>query len=128
MRTRIRASRSQARELAMDRSKSLGRRRQRRSHPKVRSTIQRRNLSTPLRQRRFRFTKPTVVCGHGRRVDPDLFGERLWLWRPVDESLRVLAPGEAKGPFAFLQGSVGATVVGIMGVSIAIPACRCSVL
>ena len=33
---------------------------------------------------------------------------------PVDESLRVLAPGEAKGLFAFLQDSVGSTVVDVM--------------
>ena len=32
----------------------------------------------------------------------------------MDESLRVLAPGEAKGLFAFLQDSVGSTVVDVM--------------
>ncbi len=47
MRTRLRASRSQARALAMDRSKSLERRRQRRSHPKLRSITQRRDMTTP---------------------------------------------------------------------------------
>ncbi len=46
MRTRLRARRSQARALAMDRSKSLERRRQRRSHPKVCSTTQRRDMTT----------------------------------------------------------------------------------
>ncbi len=46
MRTRLRASRSQARALAVDRSKSLERRWQRRSHPKLRSTTQRRDMTT----------------------------------------------------------------------------------
>ena len=32
----------------------------------------------------------------------------------MDESVRVLAPGEAKGLFAFLQDSVGSTVVDVM--------------
>ena len=57
MRTRIKASWSQVRALAMDRSKSFERRRQRRSHAKLRSTTQRRGMTAnPLPRLAFLTT------------------------------------------------------------------------
>ena len=41
--------------------------------------------------------------------------KRLGLRDSLDESLRVPAPGEAKGALALLEDSVGVTVVDVMG-------------
>ena len=58
MRTRLRARRG---SLAMDRSKSLERRRQRWNHSKVRSTTQRRDMTTtPLVSLGFPMTSTVI--------------------------------------------------------------------
>ena len=40
----------------------------------------------------------------------------------MNESLRVLSPGQAQGALALLEDALGAAVMDVIGVSIAIPA------
>ena len=59
-----------------------------------------------------RATTSTVPCASAHRAPMrKLLGKSLRLWGSVDESLRVPAPGEAKGTFALFDDSASLTEV-----------------